>query len=367
MDYNNENNLNEENTTQENTGVDENGNYVSQFGDVTETADEFSSTDFDFENPVEEKKKFFLFKYIHPSIFIAICVFLVALIAFGAYYIFGSKTITGTWVYRVEDTSSTSTADEAQTYDYYYTFERPDGDGNGRYTVCFEGESNSGDYTVSSKDNKKVLSLGSTELYYDVEGIKLFGNATLKLTQPEQTDESTGETVEEQTIEMEQAKDPDYENQSMDDYKVDDSLVGNWDTDYKISYYYGMYQLDCNISFTDNGILKVNTKSDDLGLDSTYYYAYSAEKGKLTIKSVASDDKSEIKYTLKDGVLTFTDEKGETIFNENVLGSAQFYKHGEKPKSLETTTEATTEETTEETTQTTTAKSTEKENTSTTK
>ncbi|MGN0475960.1 MAG: hypothetical protein ACI4HM_01345 [Ruminococcus sp.] len=358
MDYNNDNNLNEEITTQENTGVDENGNYVSQFGDVSETADDFSSPEFDSVNPVEEKKKFFLFKYIHPSIFIAICVFLVALIAFGAYYIFGSKTITGTWVYKVEDTSSTSTADEAQSYEYYYIFDRPDGDGKGKYTVCFEGESNSGEYTVTSKDDKKVLSLGSSELYYDVEGVKLFGNATLKLTQPAQTDESTGETTEEQTIEMSQGKDPDYENQSMDNYKTDDSLVGTWDTDYKVPYYYGMYQLDCSLEFTDNGILKVNTKSDDLGLDSTYYYAYSAEKGKMTIKNVAVDDKSEIEYKVKDGVLTFTDNKGETIFNANVLGSAQFYKHGEKPKSLETTTEATTEETTE---------TTEKENTSTTK
>ena len=362
MDYNKDNNLNEENTIQENTGVDENGNYVSQFGDVAETPDEFTETSVDSELSNEKKKKFFLFKYIHPSIFIAICVFLAALIAFGAYYIFGAKTITGTWVYKVEDTSSTSTADEAQTYEYYYTFERPDGDGKGKYTLCFEGEMNGGEYTVTTKDNKKVLSLGTSELYYEVEGVKLFGNATLKLTQPAQTDESTGQTVEEQTIEMKQAKDPDYENQSMEDFKLDDALVGDWDTDFKVPYYYGMYQLDCSISFTDNGILKVNTKSKDLGLNSTYYYAISAEKGKLTIKSVASDDKSEIKYTLKDGVLTFTDEKGETIFNANVLGSAQFYKHGEKPKSLETTTEKATEETTQ-----TTAKSTVKENTSTTK
>lgn len=362
MDYNKDNNLNEENTIQENTGVDENGNYVSQFGDVANTTDEFSDFTPEMENVGEEKKKFFLFKYIHPSIFIAICVFLAALIAFGAYYIFGAKTITGTWVYKVEDTSSTSTADEAQSYEYYYIFESPDSNGKGEYKVCFEGEMNGGEYTVTTKDNKKVLKLGTSELYYEVEGVKLFGNATLKLTQPAQTDESTGQTVKEQTIEMKQAKDPDYENQSMEDFKLDDALVGDWDTDFKVPYYYGMYQLDCNISFTDNGILKVNTKSEDLGLNSTYYYAISAEKGKLTIKSVASDDKSEIKYTLKDGVLTFTDEKGETIFNANVLGSAQFYKHGEKPKSLETTTEKATEETTK-----TTAKSTEKENTSTTK
>lgn len=363
MDYNNDKNLNEENTTQENTGVDENGNYVSQFGDITNTTDEFSEFTPEIENVGEEKKKFFLFKYIHPSIFIAICVFLAALIAFGAYYIFGAKTLTGTWVYKVEDTSSTATADEAQTYEYYYIFESPDSDGKGEYKVCFEGEMNGGEYTVATKDNKKVLKLGTSELYYEVEGVKLFGNATLKLTQPAQTDKSTGQTVEEQTIEMKQSKNPDYENQSMEDFKLDDALVGEWDTDFKVPYYYGMYQLDCSISFTDNGILKVNTKSDDLGLNSTYYYAISAEKGKMTIKNVASDDKSQIEYTLKDGVLTFNDKKGETIFNANVLGSAQFYKHGEKPKSLETTTEATTEKTTK----TTTAKSTEKENTSTTK
>ena len=88
---NNENNINNENLVEENTsaketnGVDENGGYVSQFGELTNADGEPLETTAPTEEP---KKKFFLFKYIHPSIFIAICVFLVALIAFGVYWIF---------------------------------------------------------------------------------------------------------------------------------------------------------------------------------------------------------------------------------------------------------------------------------------
>ena len=77
---NNENNMNNENLVEENTsaketnGVDENGGYVSQFGELTNAEGEPLQTTVPVEEP---KKKFFLFKYIHPSIFIAICVFFV--------------------------------------------------------------------------------------------------------------------------------------------------------------------------------------------------------------------------------------------------------------------------------------------------
>lgn len=359
---NNENNINNENLVEDNTevketnGVDENGGYVSQFSELTENGGE-AVEDNSSNLPTEEKKKFFIFKYIHPSIFIAICVFLVALIAFGVYWIFGSKTITGTWVREVENTTSTtSTDDEVSKISVYYTFEKVDSEGKGEYKMSVEGEESVGEYQLSTSGDKKIITIGSSDLVYEVTGVKLFGNAKLSLTQEAYTDESTGQEVSEQTIDMTQDKDPDFGNMSMDNYKVVDDIVGKWDTDYKISYYYGMYELDCDVEIKDNGVLLVHASNSDIGLDSTYYYAYSAEKGKITIKGVTDDDKNKetISYTYKDGILTFTDKDNKTIFGESTLGSAQYYKSGEKKPEGITTTPTTTVETTEATTETTT-------------
>ena len=366
---NNENNINNENLVEENTttsevnetvdnnGTDENGAYVSQFGELTNADGEPLETTVPVEEP---KKKFFLFKYIHPSIFIAICVFLVALIAFGVYQVFGSKTITGTWMREVENNSSaSSTADEVEKIAVYYTFEKADSDGKGTYYMNVQGEQSKGEYTLSTSGDKKKITIGNSELTYEVTGIKLFGSAKLKLTQDAYTDQTTGQKVDSQTIEMNQDKDPGYDEMSMKDYKVDKDLVSKWKTDFKISYYYGMYQLDCDIEIKDNGIMTVHASNSDIGMDSTYYYAYSAENGKMTIKGVTDEDKNKatLEYKLKDGILTIVDKNNKTIFSESTLGSAQYYKDGEKKPEGITTTPTTTVPTKEAATQST-AKST---------
>ena len=156
---------------------------------------------------------------------------------------------------------------------------------------------------------------------------------------------------------MDQDKNPGYDEMSMKDYKTDKDLIGKWDTEYKISYYYGMYQLDCDIEIKDNGIMTVHASNSDIGMDSTYYYAYSAENGKITFKGVTDEDKNKatLEYKLKDGVLTLVDKDNKTMFSESILGSAQFYKDGEKkPEGITTATSATTAPLTEATTQSTT-------------
>lgn len=357
---NNENNINNENLVEENTsanetnGVDENGGYVSQFGELTNADGEPLETTALTEEP---KKKFFLFKYIHPSIFIAICVFLVALIAFGVYWIFGSKTITGTWMREVENNNSaSSTADEVEKIAVYYTFEKADSNGKGTYYMNVQGEQSKGEYKLSTSGDKKKITIGNSELTYEVTGVKLFGNATLKLTQDAYTDKTTGKKVESQTIEMNQDKNPGYDEMSMKDYKTDKDLIGKWNTEYKISYYYGMYQLDCDIEIKDNGIMTVHASNSDIGMDSTYYYAYSAENGKLTFKGVTDKDKNKatLEYKLKDGILTIVDKSNRTMFSESILGSAQFYKDGEKKPEGITTVTTTTAPSTEIATQATT-------------
>lgn len=328
--------------------------YVSQFDDIMGLSDDYNVT---VTEP--EKKKFFIFRYINPSIFVAICVFLAALLAFGAYYIFGAKTITGTWIYTVEG-QSTSTADEAESIDQYYVFESADSDGNGKlYTYC-DGAEQCSDYTVTSDGDKKILKLGNSELTYEIEGIKLFGNATLKLTMPEQTDQTTGQKTEEQVIELAQGKEPDYENQSMDSYNTDDKLTGVWEAD-RSSLYYGYYLVEYTekITIMDNGVLKINYNNEEMGLNNTIYYAYTVKNGKMTIQRVTSDDKDTVEYTVKDGKLTFVDKTANSMFYDQVFGDVTYYAEGKKPKETQTETTKSDETTTETTAENTKADKTE--------
>ncbi len=375
MDYNNENekNLSEindsENTVEPSDSQNDdfpvseeenNGEYVPQFGEI-----EGVSYDYESEPSQPQKKKFFIFRYINPSIFIAICVFLAAILAFGAYWIFGAKTITGTWIFEVPLQSESSTADEAEkTAQQYYVFDSADSSGKGTYHIYYDGAAQTGEYELSSKDNKKVLTLGNSELYYDVEGIKLFGNATLKLTQPEYTDQTTGQKVEEQTISLAQGKDPDYESQSMEDYKIDDKLVGVWEGERSFMYY-GMYEIPYSekVTVNDNGIIKIEYKNKEMGLDNTMYYAYSAKDGKMTVQRVTSDDKEEVQYKIKDNQLTFTDKTKSSLFYDEIFGDATYYKDGKKPNTnddkkaeTETTAENTKDNAKENSTEKTTAK-----------
>jgi hypothetical protein len=337
----NDNNLNEE-------VKETNDGYVSQFGEI-----ESDSEDYTFETestetettPEEPKKKFFIFRYINPSIFIAICVFLVALLAFGVYYVFGSKTITGTWIYTTSTDSSTSTADEAETSEVYYVFDSADSSGNGEYHMYSSGAEQTGEYTISSEDDKKIINLGGSDLYYDVEGVKLFGNATLKLTMPASTDSTTGTTTEEQTVELKQGSDPDYENQSFDDYEVDDNLLDEWTFSTTYSYYGQDIEYSTTLNFMDNGILKISVANGFYSSDITYYYAYTVKKGELTLQQVTTSDKSTAKYTIKDGKLTFDDD--------SIFADQTFTRPGDESATETTTEETTTEATTEATTKTT--------------
>lgn len=336
MDFNNENNLNEEQEiSNENSLNNSEDNYISQFDDIVDN--DFSVME-SISGEDKSKKKFFIFRYINPSIFIAICVFLVALIAFGVYWVFGSKTITGTWVYKNSVESATSSADEAVTYSYYYTFEKPDSKGKGTYVCYIEGQESKGDYTISNGGDKQTITLGNSEFVYDIKGIKLFGNAELSLTQEAYTDQSTGQEVPEQTITMEQGSEPDLDEKAIKDYKVDDKLIGKWDTDVQAADdMYGYYPCDLSIEFMENGIMGINKYNEEIE-NMTTYFAYTIDKNNLKLKSLSANNSEEESFTyqLKDGVLTF----------EGFMEGASFYKHGEdKPKSLETTTQA-TEETT---------------------
>lgn len=53
-------------------------------------------------------------------------------------------------------------------------------------------------------------------------------------------------------------------------------------------------------------------------------------------------NKATLEYKLKDGILTIVDKNNKTMFSESILGSAQFYKDGEKkPEGITTVTTTT--------------------------
>ena len=328
--------------TENETEEQEAQGYVAQFDDIEGLTDDYTVT---VTEP--EKKKFFIFRYINPSIFVAICVFLAALLAFGAYYIFGAKTITGTWIYTIEN--QTASPDEVDSVEQYYVFESADSNGSGKLYTYYDGAEQSSDYTVTSDGDKKILNLGNSEFTYEIEGIKLFGNATLKLTMPGQTDPTTGQTTEEQTIELVQGKSPDYEDQSMDNYNTDDKLIGTWEAD-RSSLYYGYYLVEYTekITIMDSGVLKISYENEELGLSNAVYYAYTVKNGKLTIQRVTSDDKDTVEYTVKDGKLTFVDKTANSMFYDQVFGDVTYYTEGNKPKETQTETTNAKETTTAE-------------------
>ena len=308
--------------------------YVSQFSEVEETVGGEQVEEPASDALTNEKKKFFLFKYVNPSIFIAICIFLAALIAFGLYVVFGNKSITGAWSYKISYQDPTATSDEAKNLETqgYYVFDKVNDKGVGTYHEYSQGAEQSGEYKVSVKDDKNVITINSNsensaDLYYEVTGVKLFGGAKLKLTQPEYTDQTTGQKVSEQSIELESSSGPDYESNTLDDYKVDESLLGTWSSDERsLFYYYTSLPYSEKVEVLDNGIIKINYKQEDMSLDRTIYYAYTAEKGKLKLRRATSDDIEEVKYSIKDGKLTFTDKTQSSIFYDAIFGDVAYKK-----------------------------------------
>ena len=335
MDYN------KDDINEKNNPAESNQEYESQFVEVS--SDMYNQLGEgiaeEYEAPAPQKKeKKGIFKYIHPSIFIAICVFVAALLAFGIYNIFFVKTIEGSWVYEVSTDGTTSTADEAESQKIYYEFGKTDNEGVGELKMSSNGAVQKGEYQVSTEKDVNKITIGGAEYTYVVEGIKLFGNATLKLTMPESTDETTGTTIEAQTVELKQTDIPDFESDIFKDYKTDSKLTASkWSFSQNFEYYGQEFSYSNELEFQDNGILKIIVEQNGQSME--YNYAYTVtDKNKLKLRACTTTEEVEATYTIKGDELSFNED--------SMFGSNVFYKDGKQP---ETTVEDTTaEETTAE-------------------
>ncbi len=249
--------------------------------------------------------------------------------AAAAYLFFGPKTIAGDWELVVNPELGNETPDEAQSVEkVFYTFTKPGEYGDGTYKTYFDGGVEEGAYKLSEKDGKRYINMGTEDLEYRIEGVKLFKAAKLTITYPEFADEQTGQTAPSQDYIFEQAESPKYEKCSYKSYETDKALVGEWTTNERtLGYFSEDLSYTQTVKFTDKGIMTIHYQSDDLALDRYMYYAYTAENGELSFSLVTDPDTV---YTVSyevggDGTLKFTeDNTSDSIFADSFFSDVVY-------------------------------------------
>ncbi|MBQ8057641.1 MAG: hypothetical protein IJ275_04835 [Ruminococcus sp.] len=273
---------------------------------------------------------------------LSVAVVLVILILCVVLSFVGKKSIEGEWELTVNPEVTQATPDEIEDADrVYYIFEKPNQYGNGKWKICYDGGVEYYEYDLIEKDGEELINLGSVDLTYKFTGSKLLGNAKITLVYPEYTDEQTGQTVQAQEYVLEQAKAPDYEKESYDDYEVDDELIGEWATNERtLAYYYYSIPYSQTVSFTDKGVMTIRYESEDLALDRYMYYAYTAKDNKLTFSMVTDKDtKFTVSYKLdENGNLKFNDDTTQnSIFADAFFGDFTFYTPENLPEPSQAT------------------------------
>ncbi len=275
---------------------------------------------------------------------IILAIVLVIVVTFVCLLVFSDSSIKGGWELTVNPEIQQSTPDEIDDRQrVYYEFSEPGEYGDGEYTTYFDSGVEHGQYKLSEKDGKKYINLGTIDLEYTIEGFKLFGNAEMTIIYPENTNEQTGEVIEEQKYIFEQDSVPDYSNESYDDYFVDDALTGEWASNERsLSYFYYTLPYVQTVNFTDDGVMTIHYESEDLALDRYMYYAYTAKDNKLTFSLVTDKDtKYTVSYKFDDkGNLKFIDDKTtNSIFSDAFFGDFTFYTPENLPEPTQQPTE----------------------------
>lgn len=271
-------------------------------------------------------------KKSHKKRAVILAVAVVAVMALGAvgYSFCAPRSVVGDWAMIINPEVTTATPDEIDDADRaYYTFEKMDENSEGVYRIYYDGGVEEGSYTISEKDGKKVINLGTEDLAYSITGSGLFGNLRLTFVYPEYTDEQTGQSYPAEEYVFAQAKAPEYEVMSYDAYETDESLVAEWVTTERFVSYYD-YQLSYTetVNFGDNGIMTIRYESADLALDRYLYYAYTAKEGSLTFSLVTE---KEAEHTVlygfdEEGNLHFIEEAAPTsIFADAVFSDVTYY------------------------------------------
>ncbi len=279
------------------------------------------------------------------TVLIVAAVLVLAVIVVGMHFL-TLKNFTGAWELTTNPELTQATDDQIDDSDrVYYIFEKSDKFGKGEWATYYDGGVEYYEYELSQIDTTDKVNLGSVDLEYKFSGSKLLGNAQLTLIYPEYTDESTGETVEAQEYVLTQAKNPEYEKQSYDEYNTDDKLIGEWATNERsLSYFHYSIPYTETVSFTDDGVMIIRYESVELALDRYMYYSYTAEESQLTFSLITDkENKFTVKYEFDEsGNLKFVEDTTDgSIFADQFFGDFTFYTPDDLPEPIQALTEET--------------------------
>lgn len=236
------------------------------------------------------------------------------------------KTIEGAWELEVNPETAQATPDEAQSQEkIVYVFSKPGEYGDGTYKSYYYSGMEEGDYKLSEKHGEKLIDLGTGEFAFKLEGSKL------TITFPEQTDEQTGQTTPAQDYVFKRTKAPNYDDEHYSSYDTDEVLLKSWVTESRtFNYYDNDVPYTETVTFNDKGIMSIQYVSQDLELNRTMFYAYSAKDSELTFSPVTDkENKTTVSYKIdNDGNLQFTNDNttssmfGDAVFSD-VIYTAQ--------------------------------------------
>lgn len=234
----------------------------------------------------------------------------------------GDDTLSGGWEMIVNpEISESDRTDTSQKV--YYTFSEPGQYGDGEYQTIFDGGIEKGAYKLSEKDGKRFVNMGTVDLECKIEG------AELTLIYPESIDEQTGETIPAADYIFTRATAPEYETDSYDTFETDEKLIASWTTEERtLSYFADELHYTETVTFLESGVMVIHYLSEDLALDRSMYYSYTAADGSL-IFSLVTDKETQYQaqYTFDaDGNLQFTDDKTAfSIFADAFFSDVTYY------------------------------------------
>ncbi|MDO4748929.1 MAG: hypothetical protein Q4A12_07125, partial [Eubacteriales bacterium] len=271
--------------------------------------------------------------------YLALGLAVLGIVAFVLLSFFGPKNVEGAWLFPLDEMLAEASADEAEeTERAYYVFDEADDYGKGTWRTYYDGGVEEYEYQLIDDNGVDKINLGNMDLLYEITGSKFFGTAELVLTVPASTDEQTDEETKEESYVLTYTSDPAYDEKSYDEYDVDDELIGEWATNERfLNYFYYTIPYEQQVEFTDDGIMIIHYKSEELMLDRYMYYAYTTNGKTLTFSLVTDLENSfTVDYVIDDSKLKFTtDDTSGSIFSDQYFSDVTYYRPDDLPEPTE--------------------------------
>lgn len=287
---------------------DESNSYSSQFGELEDFVDDYSSEDFDgkvAESTLPKQKKKIKKSTLITTIVIAVVV--VAALAVGAYFVFFNNTIKGVWVMEDSDMK------------IFYTFT----DDELVMSVDTEYMSESMSYQLSYKDEGTYcyMSAGNiSQTYnYEISGNLIFGK-TLTI--------SSADYQEAEPLVLTYAFAKDNVEMKGPDFTKNDSIIGYW------KFSNPMYGYDSYMEFTDDGTvynravtpLYTDILSFKYNYDGKQITTLSSGGTNSSGETVEAGSESKMDAVVKDGKLTITSNGYDTVYEKSSKEDFEKYK-----------------------------------------